>query len=89
MIHPAAGIYKKWGRVFGGWGTAQHPECKGEAEPSGSRLGEFSLAPTKTGIAVGAQGQVCSWVDLALSAHRPATTKTGIAVGWLGRRTAQ
>lgn len=33
MIHPAAGIRKKMGVVgLGGWGAAQHPECKGSPQ---------------------------------------------------------
>jgi len=63
------------------------PGCRGEASGNGITGEPAHLMPDasplqNTGIdsaqnaSVGAQGQVYAWVDLALSAHRPAPTKT-------------
>ena len=74
---------QKRGSRSAGWGGV--PRSRGRSVHGlTSPSPRIDLPLQKQGLR-SAVGQVCAWVDLALSAHRPAPTKTGIAVGAQGQ----
>ena len=80
---PDASPLQKRGSRSAGWGGV--PRSRGRSVHGlTSPSPRIDLPLQKQGLR-SAVGQVCAWVDLALSAHRPAPTKTGIAVGAQGQ----